>query len=155
MKEKRLEIILWSIAFPGFGQILNGHFIKGLSFIIIEVILNYNSRFNMAIIHSFHGDIAKAVDVTHYQWLMFYPCIYMFAVWDAYAHADGKVPAYSFLPFAFSAYFVTVGLIFSSTLRLFGVLIGPIWLPILFLIPGIGSGLILRRLLLRYADHSS
>ncbi|WP_226582318.1 hypothetical protein [Halobacillus litoralis] len=153
MKEKRLEILLWSIAFPGFGQILNNHLIKGLSFILLEVIINFYSSFNLAIIHSFHGDIMKAIEVTNYQWLMFYPCVYMFAVWDAYSHADGPCPKYAFLPFAFSAYSVTIGLIYSSRIELFGYIIGPVWLPILFLIPGIACGLILRAILLQFQKN--
>ncbi|SDN85461.1 hypothetical protein [Halobacillus aidingensis] len=155
MKEKRLEILLWSIAFPGFGQLLNGHLIKGLAFILLEVILNVNSSFNMAIVHSFHGNIEKAIEVTDYQWLMFYPCVYMFAVWDAYREADGECAPYAFVPFAFCAYSVTIGLIYSPLFKVGGVLIGPVWLPILFLLPGIVIGLFIRSLLLRSSRRPS
>ncbi|CDQ18399.1 hypothetical protein SAMN05192559_101987 [Halobacillus karajensis] len=155
MKEKRLEILLWSIAFPGFGQILNGQVIKGLAFIILEIILNVNSSFNMAIIHSFHGNITKAIEVTDYQWLMFYPCVYMFAVWDAYRKADGECESYTFVPFAFCAYFVTVGLIYSPVFKVAGTLIGPVWLPILSLIPGTVIGLLIRRLFMRLSKNPS
>lgn len=154
MKEKRLEILLWSIAFPGFGQILNGQVIKGLAFILLEIIINFNSSFNMAIIHSFRGNITQAIEVTNYQWLMFYPCVYMFAVWDAYRHADGKCAPYTFIPFAFSAYTVTVGLIYSPVFKVGGVLIGPVWLPILFILPGIGLGIYLRKIFTRPAKNS-
>jgi uncharacterized membrane protein YcfT len=41
------------------------------------------------------------------------------------------------LPFVFSAYFITVGLIFSPTLRIMGILFGPVWLPMFFLIIGL------------------
>jgi hypothetical protein len=74
----------------------------------------------------------------------FYPCIYMFSIWDAYRDAGGAKSPYSFLPFAFSAYFVTVGLIYSSSLKIFGVLFGPVFLPMLFLIPGISIGLLIK-----------
>jgi TM2 domain-containing membrane protein YozV len=35
-KTTKLEAILWSVAFPGFGQLLNGHLIKGIMFIFLE-----------------------------------------------------------------------------------------------------------------------
>ena len=55
----------------------------------------------------------------------------MFAMWDAYKDAGGGKESFSFLPFVFSAYFITVGLIFSPTLRIMGILFGPVWLPML------------------------
>jgi hypothetical protein len=36
----------------------------------------------------------------------------MFSMWDAYKDAGGGKESFSFLPFVFSAYFITVGLIF-------------------------------------------
>ncbi|WP_431803357.1 hypothetical protein [Halobacillus andaensis] len=143
-KERQMEIILWSIAFPGFGQFLNGQFLKGLLFILLEVVINIQSNFNQVIIYSFQGDIQSAIEYTNYQWLMFYPYIYMFAIWDAYKDAGGGKSPYSFLPFAFSAYFLTVGLIYSSRLELFSVLFGPVFLPMLFLIPGISIGFLFK-----------
>lgn len=55
----------------------------------------------------------------------------------------GKKP-YSFLPFVFSAYCVTVRTIYSSKLTLFGVLLGPTWLPVLSVIPSVGVGFTLK-----------
>ncbi|MBU8880051.1 hypothetical protein BGM26_13800 [Bacillus sp. FJAT-29790] len=143
-KVGRLEKVLWSIAFPGFGQLLNGKFLKGLLLIILEVIINAQSKFNKVIVYSFQGDIHAAIDHANYQWLMFYPCVYLFSIWDAYKDAGGGKTPFSFLPFVFSAYFVTVGLIYSSSLKVFGVLFGPVFLPMLFLIPGITIGLLLK-----------
>lgn len=136
------EKLLWSIALPGFGQILNDKLIKGILILFLEIIINVQANFNEVIILSFHGDIVSAIEQTHYPWLMFYPCLYFFAMWDAFKDAGGGKEPYSFLPFVFGAYFVTVGLIYSSDLKLFGVLFGPVWLPMLFLIPGVGIGLL-------------
>ncbi|WP_164985068.1 hypothetical protein [Ammoniphilus sp. CFH 90114] len=36
----------------------------------------------------------------------------------------------------------TIGVIYSNTLKVFGVMWGPIWLSILFLIIGVGVGLV-------------
>ncbi|MFC7062711.1 hypothetical protein [Halobacillus seohaensis] len=155
MKHRQLEILLWSIAFPGFGQLLNHHFIKGLVFILFEVIINMNSLFNTAIKLSFTGEIQEAVEVTNYQWLMFYPCLYVFAIWDAYKNSQINPPPYAFLPFVFSAYFITVGLIYSPHFKLFGILLGPIWLPILSIIPGIIVGFGIRWIILSVSEKQS
>ncbi|MBM7585439.1 hypothetical protein JOC86_001981 [Bacillus pakistanensis] len=148
-----MEKLLWSIAFPGFGQLLNGRYIKGIMIIALEILINVQANFNTAIIASFQGDISKAIQETNDQWLMFYPCLYFFAIWDAYKDAGGGENPYSFLPFVFGAYFVTVGLIFSSNLKLFGVLVGPVWLPMLFSIPGIGVGLLLKETISKIRNH--
>ncbi|MFC7062635.1 hypothetical protein [Halobacillus seohaensis] len=145
-----LEKILWSIALPGFAQILNGKLFKGLLFIGLEILINVQSNFNDVIILSFHGEIEKAIEQTNYQWLMFYPCLYFFAIWDAYSDANGKKAPLAFLPFVFSAYFITSGLIYSATFKVNGILLGPIWLPMLSLPIGILIGGFLRFTLLRF-----
>ncbi|MGI8382450.1 hypothetical protein ACR0S4_28180 [Priestia megaterium] len=147
MKRKELEVILWSIALPGFGQILNHQIFKGTLFISLEFLINVQSNFNQAIMYSFLGEIQKAIEVTNYQGLLFYPCLYMFAIWDAYKETGRVTSLYTFMPFVFSAYFVTVGLMYSSNLKIFGVLFGPVFLPMLFLIPGISIGLLIKILL--------
>lgn len=150
-KTTKLESILWSVAFPGFGQLLNGHLIKGIMFIILEFTINVNSSFNQAIMFSFLGKITEAARVVNYQWLMFYPCVYMFAMYDAYKFAEGENPRLSFVPFAFGAYFVTIGLMYSPN-KIFGISFGPIWLPMISLIPGIGIGFIIRQILNKIAS---
>jgi hypothetical protein len=105
------EALFWSIALPGFGQFLNGKYIKGVILIFLEFLVNDQANFNEVIILSFHGEIEKAIIQADYQWLMFYPCLYFFAIWDAFKDAGGGKERYSFLPFVLSAYFVTVGCI--------------------------------------------
>lgn len=140
------EAILWSIALPGFSQILNKQLIKGLLFIFLELLINIQSNFNEVIILSFQGNISLAIQQTNYEWLMFYPCLYFFSMWDAFKEAGGAKDRFSFLPFVFTAYFVTVGLIYSSKLKIFGVLFGPVWLPMLFVIPGLVIGKLTKKL---------
>jgi hypothetical protein len=135
----KLEALLWSIALPGFGQLLQKQYIKGVLFVILEFLINAQSNFNEAIRLSFMGDIHQAIFVLDFQWIMFYPCLYFFAMWDAFKEA-GPVSPYSFLPFVFSAYFVTVGVMYSTKLKIGGILLGPIWLPMLFVIPGVIVG---------------
>ena len=142
------EAILWSIAIPGFGQILNGKQIKGIVFVFLEFLINVQANFNEVIISSFHGEIEKSIEQANYQWLMFYPCLYFFAMWDAWKDAGGGKDHFSFLPFVFAAYFVTVGCIYSSNFRLFGVLLGPLYLPMISVIPGLMIGYLIKKLFL-------
>lgn len=146
-----LEKTLWSVALPGFGQILNGELIKGLSIIIFEILINVQSNLNQAIILSFQGDTKSAVSQTDYQWLMFYPCLYMFAIWDAYANAKREKAPYAFLAFVFAAYFGTIGVVYSSVFTLNGILLGPVFLPAICLILGAITGIVIRLIIAKGA----
>lgn len=148
-KPKAVEIFFWSIAFPGFGQFLNGKLFKGTVLLVLEFIININAKMNVVIMASFHGDIQKAVQMTNYQWLMFYPCVYLFAVWDAYRDAGGGQASLASLPFVFAAYLGTVGVIYSPTLTVWGILLGPIWLGLASMIIGFLTGEVVRVILLK------
>ncbi|WML27689.1 hypothetical protein [Neobacillus sp. OS1-33] len=146
-KMSKLEAVLWNIAFPGFSQLLLGQYIKGILFVTLEVTINVYSRFNTAIMYSFLGEIEQAEAVINYQWLMFYPCVYMFSMWDGYRSVMPDNEKYSFLPFVFCAYFVTVGLMVSPKVTIFHIHPGPIFLPMLFLIPGLLIGFLIQSIL--------
>jgi hypothetical protein len=143
----KLEAVLWSIALPGFSQLLTRQYVKGILFVLLEFIINVKSHFNQAIMYSFLGEIEKAHHVTDYQWLMFYPCLYMFAMWDAYRFAMPPDEKLSFLPFVFGAYSVTIGLMYSPILHIFHLFLGPVFLPMVFLIPGLLVGYIIKWML--------
>lgn len=147
MNKSTFEKLMWSIALPGFGQYLNGQYFKGTVLLVLEFLINVQANFNQVILLSFHGEIVDAIKYADYQWLMFYPCLYFFSIWDSVKNAGGGKDPYSFLPYVFAAFFVTVGLIFSSNFTIFGVLLGPVWLPMLFVFPGIIIGLMIKKIL--------
>jgi TM2 domain-containing membrane protein YozV len=91
------EKLLWSIALPGFGQFLYGKIIKGI-LLILEFLINVQANFNVGIISSFHGEIEKAIGQADYQGLMFYPCLYFFAMWDAWKMQEGEKKGILFFP---------------------------------------------------------
>lgn len=80
---------------------------------------------------------------------MFYPCIYMFGIWDAYKDAGGGELPYSTLPFVLGAYFGTIGVIYSPTLKILGILFGGVWLGIMGLAAVVCLGQFLRFVLRR------
>ncbi|CAM4392182.1 hypothetical protein L1N85_22810 [Paenibacillus alkaliterrae] len=147
MKNRELERLLWCVAFPGFGQFLNRKYFKGIVLLVLEFLINIRSSMNEVIIHSFRGDVEKAIQTTDFEWLMFYPCVYMFAIWDAYKDAGGGTPPLSFLPFVIAAFFGTIGVIYSTDVRIAGFLLGPVWLPLLSFFAGICIGKILQKLI--------
>lgn len=142
-KNARFDAFIWCIAFPGFGQLLNGKLVKGIVLIALELLINCMSGLNELIISSFHGDIGHAIQITDYQWLMFYPCVYMFGIWDAYKDAGGGQTPYASAPYAFGAFFGTVGVIFSRNI------LGAMWLGLLGLLVGVIIGLGLKKVLRR------
>ncbi|MGG4169297.1 hypothetical protein ABEW00_17785 [Rossellomorea vietnamensis] len=146
-KDKIIESILWSIALPGFSQLLNGRLIKGILFIGLEFVINAMANFNEIIRLSFIGNIEGAVSHTNYQWLMFYPCLYFFAMWDAFKDAGGGEKPYSYLPFVSSAFLVSVGIMYSAQAKIFGILLGSVWFPMFCVIPGLIIGFSLKILL--------
>lgn len=148
----QIEKILWSVALPGFGQLLNHKYFKGFILITLEIIVNTKANLNQIIMFSFTGNISEAIHATHYHWLLFYPCIYMFGIWDAFRDAKGTYRPFSYLPFVLAAYFATVGIMFSDRFRGFGFLWGPVWLPMLFAGIGIGVGLVLQKMLLKVRE---
>lgn len=153
-KPGKLEVVLWNIALPGFSQILSGQVFKGIFFVLSEMVINLYSNFNTIIMYSFLGEFDKAITAANYQWLMFYPCFYMFSLWDAYRFAMPETERRSYLPFVFGAFFVTFGLMISPKFELFGVLLGPVFLPMLFLIPGLLIGFIIRIIILKIEGKS-
>lgn len=142
--ESGLEKALWSIAIPGFGQLMNKKYFKGILLIFLEFLINVKAKINTLIVLSFLGKTQQAVDTANYQWLMFYPCVYLFGIWDAYRDGCKEERPLLFLPFALAAYTETVGVIYSKVFRINGVLLGPIFLPMICIFLGLGLGFIIR-----------
>ncbi|MCU9612303.1 hypothetical protein OEV98_01840 [Caldibacillus lycopersici] len=152
-KLSKLEAILWSIAFPGFPQLLVGAYIKGIFFMLLEFCINVQSQFNEAIRFSFLGEMDNAVKVINYEWLMFYPCIYMYVMWDSYCISEGDVGKYDFLPFVFGAYFLTVGTMYGSKANFLGIYPGPVFFPMIILPLGLFVGFILKKVFVNFQER--
>lgn len=151
-KSYPIEVVLWSIALPGFGQLLNGKILKGLLFISLEFLININSNLNLNIKYSFIGEFEKAIDVTNDEWALFYPCVFVFAAFDSYIDAlkiiGEEPPSYVSLPFVTSAYMATIGTIYGDTKALYQV-IPPIFIPIIAAFIGFILGIFIRKLVMR------
>ncbi|SDI45990.1 hypothetical protein [Natribacillus halophilus] len=123
-------------------------YVKGITLVLIEILVNVQGNLNTLIVLSFQGQTQAAVQQADYLWIMFYPCLYFFAIWDAYRDVGGDQHAYMFLPFAMTAFITTIGVAYSS-LPIFGVVIGPIFLPILSSFIGLAIGFGIRKILIK------
>src|SRR5699024_12201543 len=112
----RLEVLLWSIAFPGFGQFLNKKYFKAIIFIVLEVMINLGGKVNTIIMESFLLHAKKAIEEANYLWLMFYPCIYLFAIWYAYKYSGAHDLPFMYIFFVMSSYTGTLGSVYCSHL---------------------------------------
>jgi len=77
-------LAFWSLLYPGFGQINNGSIIKGFILFTGEMLINYKSHLNLAILYSFNGAFQAAKQVLNIHWLIIYCSVLLFAVWDSY-----------------------------------------------------------------------
>lgn len=74
----------WSAAFPGFGHIIIGSYVKGFLLVVWELVINIEANVNLCILYSFNGQFDLARQVVNTRWLLFYAPVYIFAIWDCY-----------------------------------------------------------------------
>ncbi len=74
----------WSAAFPGFGHIILGSYIKGFTLVVWEVIININVHINPAILYSFTGRFDLAKEVLDQRLTLLYLAVFVYAIWDSY-----------------------------------------------------------------------
>lgn len=142
--------MLWSLCIPGFGQFYNRDYIIGLVLVTLELMINVKAHLNLAILYSFRGQISLAIQTVDYQWLLFYPCIYSYSMWQAYNQAletsrfDGENEK-DHPKLRYNGHFIgaamggTLGIIYSDQ-------IGPVFGGFLGLAIGVAIGSWLKRL---------
>lgn len=142
--------LLWSICIPGFGQLYNRDYIIGLLLVILEFAINVKAHLNLAILYSLRGQVLLASQITDYQWLLFYPCVYAYSMWHAYNKALEIEPGQAGnqdaiqLNSRYSGHFIgsamggTLGIIYFTIL-------GPIWGGILGMLLGAALGWLTER----------
>jgi hypothetical protein len=76
--------VIWSLFVPGLGQLYIHRIITAFFIIVWVVIFAYYSNGLHAISLLFLGKIKEATEALNSEWLLFFPSIYGFAVFDAY-----------------------------------------------------------------------
>ncbi|MCI3920138.1 hypothetical protein MO973_07830 [Paenibacillus sp. TRM 82003] len=80
-------IAWWSMAFPGTGHLLLQKYMRGFLLFIWEMVVNTQSKLNLAMVYSFNGHIDQAKEVLELRWMALYAPVYLFAVFDSYRSA--------------------------------------------------------------------
>jgi hypothetical protein len=155
MKINRSPVValLWSICIPGFGQLYNRDYIIGLLLVVLEIIINVKASLNLAILYSFRGQLLLSSQIVDYQWLLFYPCVYVYSVWQAYNQAQilNLPPQVDYV--AISRYSgALIGGAMGGTLGIiYIVTLGPIFGGILGMALGAAAGHMIEKVL-KWAD---
>ena len=80
--------MVWSILSPGLGQLYGGSTIVGTFILAWWIYVCYKARFISACIYSFLGDFSSAIAIVDWQWFLFMPSMYAFAIYQAYASVN-------------------------------------------------------------------
>ncbi|MCA1030711.1 hypothetical protein LCL95_06585 [Bacillus timonensis] len=83
-KRNPLMAIIWSLFVPGLGQLYIHRIVTAFFVIVWVVLFSYLSHGLEAISLLFLGEIQEATSVLNEEWLLFFPSIFGFAVFDSY-----------------------------------------------------------------------
>ena len=132
---------LFSLLMPGFGQIYNRQFIKGVIFVIIEHFDNMTGKINKSIQLDLNGFHHQALETVSYDGMLFYPGFYVYAIWDAWYFAkNGANKTKTSIPFIIGGFLGEFGALFASRLPFPALIAG-----LLMIIPSIIGMVIFRK----------
>lgn len=77
--------VAWSILFSGLGHLYNNKMISGFILIGWQVLIATYSGLTYALIYTLTARFELIPEVIDYQWLLFFPSIYFFSIYDAYS----------------------------------------------------------------------
>lgn len=76
--------IFWSLALGGGGHFYNMQLFKGVILMGWHLVITLTAGVNDALVYTLHGRGDLAHQAADYQWLLFWPSIYLFNLWNAY-----------------------------------------------------------------------
>lgn len=83
-KRNPIMAVIWSLFIPGLGQLYIHRIVTAFFVIIWTVVFFYYSHGLEAISLLFLGEIQKSTAVLNSEWLLFFPSLYGFSVFDSY-----------------------------------------------------------------------
>mgnify|MGYP000569028673 CR=1 FL=1 len=83
-KRNPVMSVLWSLFIPGLGQLYVHRIVTAFFVIIWTVVFFYYSHGLEAISLLFLGEIKEATSVINPEWLLFFPSLYGFSIFDSY-----------------------------------------------------------------------
>lgn len=85
-KRNPMMALVWSLFVPGLGQLYIHRIVTAFFVIVWVVIFAYYSHSLEAISLLFLGKVQEATSVSDPEWLLFFPSVYGFAVYDSYVN---------------------------------------------------------------------
>ncbi|WP_186579445.1 hypothetical protein [Aquibacillus kalidii] len=84
--DKRNPVLsfVWSLFMPGLGQLYIHRILTAAFVLIWAVVFFYQSHALEAVTFLFWGNIEKSTEVLNPEWLLFFPSLYGFAVYDSF-----------------------------------------------------------------------
>ncbi|MGM0791349.1 MAG: hypothetical protein ACQEUD_14760 [Bacillota bacterium] len=83
-KRNPVMAVVWSLFVPGLGQLYIHRIVSAFLGIIWTVIFFYYSHGLEALSYLLMGDIKKSTSVISPEWLLFFPSLYGFSLYDSY-----------------------------------------------------------------------
>lgn len=87
-KKNPLVGMVWSVFTPGLGQLYGGSTIVGTFILAWWIYVCYKAKAVYAWLYSFLGDFNNVTAIVDWQWFLFLPSMYAFAVYQAYASVN-------------------------------------------------------------------
>lgn len=87
-KKNPLVGMFWSIFTPGLGQLYGGSTIVGTFILAWWIFVCYKAVAVGTLLHSFLGDFSHATAIVDWQWFLFLPSMYAFAIYQAYTSVN-------------------------------------------------------------------
>lgn len=84
--EKKIPTVgmFWSAFTPGLGQLYGGSTVVGTFILAWWIYVCYKAEAVRTLFHSFLGDFSLAMSVVDWQWFLFLPSMYVFAIYQAH-----------------------------------------------------------------------
>ncbi|SES61776.1 hypothetical protein SAMN05216389_10133 [Oceanobacillus limi] len=83
-KRKPWLAAVWSTLSPGLGQLYSGHTIAGTFILAWWISVTYKAKTIGTWFQSSIGNFSSATDLADWQWFLFLPSMYAFAIYQAY-----------------------------------------------------------------------
>ncbi|WP_071394878.1 hypothetical protein [Bacillus tuaregi] len=75
---------LWSIFTPGLGQLYGGSTVVGTFILAWWIFVCYKAKAVRTFLYSFLGEFEQATSIVDWQWFLFLPSMYAFAIYQGY-----------------------------------------------------------------------
>ncbi len=80
--------LVWSFLSPGLGQLYSGSMVVGTFILAWWIYICYKAEAVRTWLYSFLGDYAYATELVDWQWFLFLPSMFIFAIYHAYTSVN-------------------------------------------------------------------